>query len=245
MSVAAVVKEDLGWLPPAVLSTAVHLLLFLVLVFGVSWQSRPPEAVSVELWDRPPEPSVQPVQPPAPVPPKPELKPDPPPPKPAPKAVPQNRPDIALEKDRKAPPRKPPPKEQRLDLKFDPKEQLAREMQQLEREREKREALAQMKPVTPPASLPKGDPTYASRLIAKIRSNIILPPSIIGNPESIFDVEQLPTGEIIAVKLRKSSGNKSLDDALERAILKSSPLPRPQRDATPRQVEIKYRPLDP
>ena len=56
---AAVLRNENSWLPAAVLSTAVHLLLFLVLVFGINWQSRPPETVSVELWDRPPEPVVQ------------------------------------------------------------------------------------------------------------------------------------------------------------------------------------------
>jgi colicin import membrane protein len=239
----------------------VHLVLFLVLVFGISWQSRPPESVSVELWDAPPAPPVVAPK----VDPKPEPKPEPPPeprpkppPPPPPKAEPPRKPDIALEKDAKAkkePPKKqeakkePPPKpDPKLDLRFDPREQLAREMQQFEREREKREVLAQMKPTAPPppasAPAPKGDPTYTNRLIAKIRGNIIMPSNIVGNPEAVFDVEQLPTGEVLSVKLRVSSGNKSLDEAVERAILKSSPLPRPDRESPPRTVEIRYRPLD-
>ena len=57
----------------------------------------------------------------------------------------------------------------------------------------------------------------------------MLPPDIAGNPEAIFDVVQLPTGEVMSVKLRKSSGHKAYDAAVERAILKSSPLPRPDR----------------
>jgi len=73
----------------------------------------------------------------------------------------------------------------------------------------------------------------------------VLPPDIPGNPEAIFDVVQLPTGEVLSVKLRKSSGHKAFDDAVDRAINKSSPLPKPDRpEQFQRSLEIKYRPLD-
>jgi colicin import membrane protein len=66
-----------------------------------------------------------------------------------------------------------------------------------------------------------------------------------GNPEAIFDVVQLPTGEIIDVQLRKSSGVHAYDDAVQRAILKSTPLPRPDRpDLFQRQLTLRFRPLD-
>ena len=58
---------------------------------------------------------------------------------------------------------------------------------------------------------------------------MVLPPDMQGNPEAIFDVVQLPTGEIIDVQLGKSSGVRAYDEAVQRAILKSSPLPRPDR----------------
>ena len=70
-------------------------------------------------------------------------------------------------------------------------------------------------------------PTTSTRIQAKVEGNVILPPDMPGNPEAIFDVVQLPTGEIIDVQLRKSSGVRAYDDAVQRAILKSSPLPRP------------------
>ena len=39
-----------------------------------------------------------------------------------------------------------------------------------------------------------------------------------GNPEAIFDVVQLPTGEVLSpVRLKKSSGYKPYDDAIERS----------------------------
>ncbi|HEY5308213.1 MAG TPA: cell envelope integrity protein TolA [Casimicrobiaceae bacterium] len=80
---------------------------------------------------------------------------------------------------------------------------------------------------------------------AKVRGNVNVPPDIAGNPEAIFEVVQLPTGEIIDVQLRKGSGNRVYDDAVQRAILKSSPLPRPDRpELFQRSLTLKFRPLD-
>jgi len=94
-----------------------------------------------------------------------------------------------------------------------------------------------------------GDPTaragYVDKIRAKIKGNIVLPPDIKGNPEAVFDVVQLPTGEVLSAKLRKSSGVKAYDEAVERAILKSSPLPRPERsEVFERNLELKFRPFD-
>lgn len=90
-----------------------------------------------------------------------------------------------------------------------------------------------------------GDPGYADRIRLKIRGNIVLPQGIQGNPEAIFEVTQLPSGEIIAVKLQKSSGNRVLDEAIERAINKSSPLPKPDNPAAfERILSVKYKPFD-
>ena len=46
-------RIDPGRIASFVLAAAMHLALFAVLVFGVSWQNRPPEAVQVELWSEP------------------------------------------------------------------------------------------------------------------------------------------------------------------------------------------------
>jgi colicin import membrane protein len=86
---------------------------------------------------------------------------------------------------------------------------------------------------------------WIDKIRSRIRSNINLPPDIPGNPEAVFDVVQLPTGEIIDVKLRKSSGVRAYDDAVQRAILKSSPLPKPvPADLFQRNLELRFRPLD-
>jgi colicin import membrane protein len=73
----------------------------------------------------------------------------------------------------------------------------------------------------------------------------VLPPDIKGNPEAIFDVVQLPTGEVLSARLRKSSGNGAYDEAVERAILKSSPLPEPdRREQFARELQLKFRPVE-
>jgi colicin import membrane protein len=54
-----------------------------------------------------------------------------------------------------------------------------------------------------------------------------LPDSLQGNPQARFTVSLLPTGDVLQVKLLRGSGQSAYDDAVERAILKSSPLPMP------------------
>jgi colicin import membrane protein len=91
----------------------------------------------------------------------------------------------------------------------------------------------------------KAEADWIRNIQAKVRGNVIVPPDMSGNPEAIFEVVQLPTGEIIDVQLRKSSGVRAYDDAVQRAILKSSPLPRPERaDLFQRALTLKFRPSD-
>ena len=89
------------------------------------------------------------------------------------------------------------------------------------------------------------DADYKARIRAKIKNNVNMPAEIPGNPTAVYDVVQLPTGEIIEVTLRKSSGIRAYDDALERAIRKSSPLPRPEQpDLWQRTLTLEFRPRD-
>jgi colicin import membrane protein len=99
-----------------------------------------------------------------------------------------------------------------------------------------------------PGGLLPGDPSaqarWADSIRGKIKQNIVLL-DIPGNPEAVFDVELLPTGEVLSVRLRKSSGVKAYDEAVERAILKSSPLPLPDRpEVFQRALRITFRPRD-
>jgi len=114
------------------LALAMHLLFLVLLVFGVAWQKREPQAVVVDLWsDLPPMPAPKP-------PPAPEVKPAPPPPapkvevKPAPKVEPKVEPkpvpdpEIALKEKRE-------------------RERKAREQALAEKKKREQEALAEKK----------------------------------------------------------------------------------------------------
>ena len=247
MSAAALNRDPVNT-PAAVLSVAVHLALFTFLFFGIRWQSKLPDAVVVELWDRP---AV--VEQPAPVEtPKPEPKAEP---KPEPKVEPKHepkvevkpvKPDIALEKETKPPPKKkvepkkvePKKVEPNVKIDFDRvmRDRVTREMEQVSRP---------TRPLQPPPAGPVVDASYANKIKTKIKGNVVLPADIKGNPEAIFDVTQLPTGEVLSARLRKSSGNRAYDEAVERAILKSSPLPKPDRpEQFERDLQLKFRPVE-
>ncbi len=91
----------------------------------------------------------------------------------------------------------------------------------------------------------KSQADWIRRIQAKVKGNVVVPSDLPGNPEAIFEVVQLPTGEIIDATLRKSSGSRAYDEAVQRAILKSSPLPRPDRpDLFQRTLTLKFRPQD-
>ena len=73
---------------------------------------------------------------------------------------------------------------------------------------------------------------YRDLISAKVRGNTRVPDNLTGNPEVRCLVRLLPTGEVQSVRVTKSSGNLAYDEAVVRAIEKSSPLPLPaDRDA--------------
>lgn len=72
---------------------------------------------------------------------------------------------------------------------------------------------------------------YKAMILAKIRSRIVMPPDLPGNPVVEFKVTLLPGGDILDVKLSKSSGFSAFDSAVERAIFLSKPLPLPPDSA--------------
>lgn len=68
---------------------------------------------------------------------------------------------------------------------------------------------------------------YKAMIQAKIRSRIVMPPDLPGNPVVEFRVTLLPGGEVLNVVLRKTSGYATFDEAVERAVYLSTPLPIP------------------
>jgi colicin import membrane protein len=82
------------------------------------------------------------------------------------------------------------------------------------------------------AALAQAVGQYRDLISAKVRGNTRLPDNLKGNPQVRCLVKLLPTGEVVSVRVTQSSGNAAYDEAVVRAIEKSSPLPLPaERDA--------------
>jgi colicin import membrane protein len=92
------------------------------------------------------------------------------------------------------------------------------------------------------SSAPKIDAGYIGKLTALIKSNTTFAGStdVPGNPKAVFKVELLPTGEILSVRLTKSSGVPQFDDAVERGINKSSPLPKKKDGTVERTIVVNF-----
>jgi colicin import membrane protein len=224
------------------------------------WSSLPPPPPPVQ-----PAAKAAPLAPaPPPPPPPPEAKPLPP----EPEVPPPAKPDIVLkEKIEKPKPEKKPveqkqPSKKEKELKeqaereskakeqkekerkekeLKEKEQKARiaaEVEQLQREQEandKRQQLAAAQ-----SRLADEMAEYKAKIMAKIRRNIVMPPDLPGNPAVEFDVTLLPGGDILDVKMRRTSGYPAFDSAVERGIFMSKPLPLPSDPA----LFVKFRNLN-
>jgi colicin import membrane protein len=92
------------------------------------------------------------------------------------------------------------------------------------------------------ATAPRLDTGYLASITSKIKSttSYLGSTDVPGNPKAVFKVEELPTGEIISVKLVKSSGIAAFDDAVEKGIIKSSPLPKKKNGTVERTLEIAF-----
>ncbi|MEK6707215.1 MAG: cell envelope integrity protein TolA [Pseudomonadota bacterium] len=210
-----------GLLPAGVLALLVHVAFFVFMIFGLSWKSYPPEGMVVDLWSSLPEPAPPPARarplPPKPAPSPPEVKPLPP----KPETPPPTKPDIALKE--KVEPPKPIEKKQLAPEEKKPKvaddlEQLVRDQEALEKQRAQQAAQSRALDVIA---------EYKAKIMAKIRSRIVLPPNIPDDSVAELDVTLLPGGDILNVRLRKSSGYAAFDSAVERAIYLAKPLPLP------------------
>lgn len=245
-----------------VLAVAVHGFFFLLLVFGLSWQIHDPQPVMADLWQSLPEPArAEPVR---------ARKPEPVPLKPKPAPVPDNREaEIALEKKKQEElQRKQQEEAERKRLEQARKKELERleaerklaeeKRMALQREEEAMQRRIQEQAMAAEASRIRAQQAAARRaseidgivarykdmISAKIRGNTRLPNSLSGNPEVEFNVRALPTGEIVKISLRKSSGIPAYDEAVRRGIEKSSPLPMPadkEAAAQFRDLDIRHR----
>ena len=241
------------------LALVTHVLFLVLIVFGVSWQHRQTEnAMVAELWQDLPAVAPPKVEPPPPPAPKVENKPPPPKPAPAPK------PDIALkekqEKERKLKEqaaaeekkreaaekaREAAEKKKRAEAEALKKKQEAEaaEARRLVDEQERMRAAAAAQQA---AATAREIDKYKRLIRDRIKTNI--PPNINvnSNAEVEFEIVVLPGGDVLSVRLKRSSNSiPAYDSAVERAILKAQPLPLPPDPALMRQfreLNLVFRP---
>ena len=89
---------------------------------------------------------------------------------------------------------------------------------------------------------------FKAKIQAKIKGNVNKTLCGDGNPELRFEIGLLPTGELAGTpKITKSSGIAACDDAVERAIAASQPLPLPSDPnlfTSFRNLNLKFKPND-
>ncbi len=270
----ATISYDPYRFPAGLLALAVHLAFFSLLYFGFTWQTQPVRAVSVELWRSLPnveiappiEPKVTEVMPPAP--PAPPLQPA----RPAKPAL--TKPDIVLpdKKDKKKPETKPVDvkPEKKVETKPEKKAET-KTIQQIQQEKELEQAIlrerlaiereaqlaaqaalesaeqAEREKAAMDAALDAMVNEYTAKITAKIRRNVVMPPDVRDDASALFRVTLLPGGAVLSAELKKSSGNSAYDSAVERAILKSQPLPLPADVAMFNRFRVlllKFRPVE-
>ena len=206
-------------LPAGILAVAVHGAFFALLYFGFSWQTFPPATMKVELWASLPDEVAAPPAPPKPI--VEEIV------KPA-QPVEAVKPEIALPDKKKAVSK---PEKRKIETKpviQKPAEQKPAEPNPAVRIAEQQAAREQaVKQAESAAAIGRIVDEYKAKIMAKIRSNIVMPPDVVQDARAEFSVTLLPGGSVLPPKLIKSSGNTAYDNAVERAILKSDPLPLP------------------
>lgn len=226
--------------PAGALALAVHAVFFALLYFGFSWQAQPAATMTVELWQSLPDAAPPIVQPP----PQPE-----PPPKveePVPPPQPQKiiKPEIVLPDKKKIAPKPVPAK----PPKHEPVKQVAPKRDTSAEDQIAREQAARDQAIRDQAAVAgRMVDEYTAKIQGKIRRNIVMPPGVPDDARAEFLVTVLPGGSVLPPRLSKSSGNTAYDDAVERAILKSQPLPLPADAALFnkfREMKLVFKPVE-
>ena len=84
--------------------------------------------------------------------------------------------------------------------------------------------------------------SYAGKVRAKVKPNVIFTADIAGNPSAEVEVRTTPDGTIVSHRLIKSSGNKAWDDAVMKAIVRTETMPRDVDGRVPTPMILSFRP---
>jgi colicin import membrane protein len=173
------------------------------------------------------------------------------------------KPDIAIEPKKIDPPKKvEPPKKEEPKKSAPPKKaepakpeppKVDRDAQKRREEELQRIAAAAGATAAPTAGAASGaaggmSDSYRGQVVGCIRPHIVFSvPDSVRPKQHVaeFEVQLLPTGEQAgAPKLLKASGLAAYDQAVERAIRRCDPFPRPKDGALPRTVRLTFDPVD-
>ncbi|MDR0934276.1 MAG: TonB family protein [Burkholderiaceae bacterium] len=247
-----------------ILALFVHMALLAFLWIGVSWKNDQGEMAEAEVWDikvrdaAPVATAPEPVAEEAP-PEKPAV-----PPEPVKETV-EEKPDIALEQEKKR-------KEEKRKEEQRKEEQRKEEKKKAEAKKKEEQKAKQLKRAdqqkanaimaeearrlaaksgtggsgTSPYSTGSGraDAGYSRKVGAKIKSNTVfnVPEGLSGNPPVEYEVQLLPDGSVRGIKKRKSSGVPGFDEAVQRAIERSAPYPQDQSGRMPSGFILSHKP---
>lgn len=240
----------------ALLALLVHGGLLLALALGVSWRASEPTGATAELWAAVPEfaapaavePPPQPVLPPRPVV-KAEPKVDEQAVRDAEIATEKARRERELEREREA---KADAEKKRQAAQEEQRKKLAEKAEQERNEKLRQDNLKRMLGQAGATGAPTATGTaardagpsasYAGRVIARVKPNIVMTESVTGSPRAEVEVRAAPDGTIIGRRLIKSSGNKDWDEAVLRALDRTEILPRDTDGRVPSPMTIGFTP---
>lgn len=256
------------------LALLIHGLLLAALTWGVNWRrSDTSPSVEAELWSTVPRqaapPLVEPEPTPEPAPPPPPLKPPLKVEEPR-----QSEADIALarEKERQVKEkleqarlekeklarekeREQQEREKKLAEEKKKKELEAKRKEEAEAKQRRDESIKRVAGMADATGAPTAtgnaqkssggiSSSYAGRIRARIKPNIVFPDELATNPSAEVEVRTSPDGTIVWRKLVKSSGVPSWDEAVLKAIDKTDTLPRNEEGVVPSPMTIVFRPKD-
>ncbi|HTN49692.1 MAG TPA: energy transducer TonB [Burkholderiaceae bacterium] len=243
--------------PAFLISLGAHTLLFIAIAFVIRWKTEPAGPVSAELWSGLP-PVAEPAPPPPPPPPpvRVERAPEPEPVKPdivLEQKKPEPKPEKKVEPVKKAEPAKKVEPDTKAEQRKRDEEARERKAAEAAVEKQRQAALARMTADagTGPAAaagspgMPRG---YDSQVAGCIKQWISFPVQEgmqKGQYVAEFEVQLAPDGQQLGAPRRvHPSGLAQYDEAVERAIRRCDPFPRPRDGAMPRSLRLTFDPVE-
>jgi colicin import membrane protein len=251
------------WGRPLSMALVVHAALMLALGWGVGWQKDAVVVFDAEVWSALPQVAAPRAVEPEPAPVQPVVEAPAPPPSPQAKA-----PQVVTQKTPTKPEPRPPAKQatqrdaERAAREREAQKQAALQRQAQQRERESQAQLEAERQRNIERMLGQANATgssratgqavqssgpsasYAGRLVATIRPNIVFTDVVAGNPRAEVELRAGPDGTILSSRLRQSSGSAAWDQAVLRAIERTGKLPLDENGRVPSSLILGFRPLD-